>query len=146
MEQLATQTAQTMADIASISLPASTLYIGINVLLSLVLALLVVRARVQTKTTIGDGDNPQMIKALRAHGNNVEYVPLALITIAAVELTTAPVWLVHVLGVALSVGRVAHAVGLYQSTGASPGRFIGTILTWLVLLFGGLMCIYYALS
>ena len=137
------QYVQQAIEMAGLTLPVSTIYIGVNALLTLALAVLVVRARVQTKTDIGDAGNPHMIKAQRAHANNVEYVPMALIVMASAEMAYAPVWLLHALGIGLTVGRIAHAVGLYQSTGASAGRLIGTLLTWLALLVGGLACLYY---
>ncbi|HBA42281.1 MAG TPA: hypothetical protein DCZ07_04830, partial [Alphaproteobacteria bacterium] len=45
-----------------------------------------------------------------------------------------------------TVGRLAHAIGLSGSSGRSLGRFIGTILTWLVMLVAGGLSVYYALT
>ena len=121
------------------------LYAGLNALILLTLAILTVRARVQTKTDIGTGDNVTMLKAVRAHGNAVEYVPLALILIGTLELAGAARPLLHGLGIALTAGRLAHAQGIYSSLGTSPGRLVGTLLTWLVYLVGGGACLYYAM-
>ena len=35
-----------------------------------------------------------------------------------------------------------HAFGLSTSTGTTPGRFIGTILTWLVILVASALLLY----
>ncbi|MEQ1890684.1 MAG: MAPEG family protein, partial [Alphaproteobacteria bacterium] len=74
MEQAAEQMAHMVAQLSNGVIPISTLYIGLNALIMLILALLVVRGRLQTSIEIGDGGNEDMIKATRAHGNNVEYV------------------------------------------------------------------------
>jgi hypothetical protein len=126
-------------------LSVTLLYAGINTLILLVLAALTVRTRVTTKTDIGTGDNEAMTKAARAHGNAAEYVPLAVVVIGALELTGAPAGLLHGLGATLTIGRLLHAQGIYSSLGTSPGRFLGTVLTWLVYLVGGGACLYYAL-
>jgi len=146
MEQAATQMIQTVTQLQNGIIPVSTLYIGLNALIMLVLAILVVKARVQTKTEIGDGGNPDMIKAIRAHANNVEFVPVSLLVIAAVEMAAAPLWFVHVLGASLTLARVVHAIGLHQTTGPSAGRLIGTITNNTVLLAGGIACVYYGLN
>lgn len=142
MQELATS----MEAMGGGPIAVSTLYIGLNVLLSLVLAILVVRARVKTETELGEGDSEEMLRATRVHGNNVEYVPFALLAIIAVELAGAPVWCLHTLGAGLTVGRLAHAIGLSGNSGRSLGRFLGTILTWLVMLVAGGLSVYYALT
>jgi uncharacterized membrane protein YecN with MAPEG domain len=130
----------------SSSMSVTLLYTGLNALILLTLAILTVRARVQTRTDIGTGDNVAMIKAVRAHGNAAEYVPVALILIGTLELAGAARPLLHGLGIALTAARLAHAQGIYASLGNSPGRLIGTLLTWVVYLVGGGACLYYAVA
>lgn len=146
MDGLVTNIENAVAQMSHGIIPISTLYIGLNALIALILAILVVRARMQTQTAIGDGGNAAMIQAIRAHANNVEYVPITLIVIAAVEIAMSPTWFVHTLGVALTAARLSHAVGLYQSTGTTIGRFLGTITTYMVLLAGSIACIYYGIK
>ncbi|MFP5468222.1 MAG: MAPEG family protein [Alphaproteobacteria bacterium] len=98
MEQAATQMAQAMAQMSNGIIPVSTLYIGLNALIMFILSALVVRARMQTGVEVGDGGREELIKAQRAHGNNVEYVPISLLILIAVELAGATVWLLHGLG------------------------------------------------
>jgi uncharacterized membrane protein YecN with MAPEG domain len=125
------------------SVSVTLLYAGLNALIVLTLAILTVRARVQTKTDIGTGDNVAMIKAVRAHANAAEYLPVALLLIAVLELAAAPSALLHGLGATLTASRLMHAQGIYSSLGTSPGRFLGTLLTWLVYLVGSGACLYY---
>ncbi len=146
MEQVATQMVQTVAQLSNGIIPISTLYIGLNALITLILAILVVRARIQTGVEFGDGGKEELIKAQRAHGNNVEYVPITLLVLIAVELAAAPVWFIHALGAGLTIARAAHGIGMHMSTGRSAGRAVGASLTWLVLLVGSLASIYYGLN
>ena len=45
-------------------------------------------------------------------------------------------WVVHLLGIALLIGRLAHAYGFTTTPGLSPGRGLGVALTTLVLVAG----------
>jgi len=54
-------------------------YAGLNALIALVLALLVTRQRGITKTSLGTGGHPALKRAVRAHGNFIENVPLILL-------------------------------------------------------------------
>ena len=119
------------------SLYAFGLYTALNALIMLVLGILVVRARVTTQTEIGDGGKPAMAAPLRAHANNTEYTPMALLLMWA--LTTpigASIWLIHGIGIPLTLGRLIHAIGLSRSTGTSTLRLLGIVLTWLAYIVG----------
>lgn len=120
----------------------TALYAGLNAILMLVLALYVVRQRVRAKVGIGDGGDAGLARAVRAHGNNIEYVPIVLVLLLCLELGLWPVWLIHALGLALTIGRVAHGIGLNQSQGTSPGRALGMTLTWGTLLIAALLNIW----
>src|ERR1700754_4448499 len=86
-------------------------YAAINALLMHVLGMLVVRARVKTRTEIGDGADPALLGPLRAHGNNIEYVPLAILMMMILYALEAGVVAIHTVGVSLTLGRVLHAIG-----------------------------------
>lgn len=114
------------------------LYAGLASLLLIALSYRVVALRRRHQVGIGTGSVNALERAIRAQANFSEYVPLALLLLALLEMTSAPALLIHALGVALILGRVLHAIGLNRSAGISSGRFVGTLLTWLVLLIGGL--------
>ncbi len=104
-------------------------------LITLTLAWLVVRQRRQLKIGLGDADNRALTLRIRAHANLTEYAPIALILLGCVEAGGAPLLLVHGCGAALVAGRVLHPWGLIGGRGGyHPGRFVGTLLTWLSLL------------
>jgi uncharacterized membrane protein YecN with MAPEG domain len=127
-------------------LPVSTLYVGLNGLIGLVLAMLVSRRRMAAKISIGDGGDPELMRVIRAHANFSEYAPLALLFIVVLELGPAPSWLLHALGATFTVGRLAHAQGMIASARPGPARGLGVLATWLVYIVGPLACLYYAWS
>ncbi len=115
---------------------------GVLALLLLFLAIYVVVGRVGFKVGNGDGGNEAMRQRIRAQGNFVEYVPMALILIMLIETASiGPRWLVIAMGATLVVARLWHAQGLLSRPGTSAGRFMGTNLTWIVLLVGAVACI-----
>lgn len=114
------------------------LYTSLLALLLLALSYNVVRLRQQHQVGIGTGAVQALERAVRAHANFCEYVPMALLLLALIEFGgNVPAWALHVLGLLLLAGRVSHAVGLSRSAGASRARVIGTVLTWAVLLVAG---------
>lgn len=110
----------------------TVLYAGLLGLVSIALGALCGAARGKTGVSIGDGGNPQMIVAMRRHGNFVEHVPIALILIALLEMNAVPAIAIHILGGGLVFCRVAHAVGLDADKGATPGRMVGAAGTLLI--------------
>jgi uncharacterized membrane protein YecN with MAPEG domain len=111
----------------------SLLFASLHVLLMLALAVPVVVHRNTHRIGIGDGGDRRLARKIRVHGNFVEYVPMALLVLALLELCVLPAPWLWGLGGALLLGRLLHAFGLSRSGGYSVGRFTGTLLTWLAL-------------
>lgn len=86
-------------------------------------------------------DQGRLQRKVRAFGNFVEYTPLALLFLIALELMQAPSPLIWGLGMTYSVGRMAHAYGVIVTYGPSPGRAIGFGLTLLVYVMGAGACL-----
>ena len=108
----------------------SLLFAGVHALLLLALSAQVSRVRRRVKVGLGDKGDAALARAIRVQGNFIEYVPIALLLLALLELAGAPrAWLLAG-GSALLLGRLLHAWGLSQSSGVSMGRFVGTALTW----------------
>ena len=118
------------------------LYGGVNILLLLALAFLVVGGRRRHKISLGDGGNADFTRAMRAHANAAEYIPAGLVGLLLLALLdpAAPTWLLHAAGLTLTAGRLLHGFGMHAGT-LNLGRQLGTALTWLsyVLLGGGLI-------
>ena len=115
----------------AIQLPITALYAGLFGLIIVAMAIRVVVIRAKTKISYMEGGNDTLARAMRVHGNCVEYVPMALILMGLMELNGAPVWAIHTAGVVLLLARAAHAHALY--TGAFPTRVIGTTGSWFVI-------------
>jgi hypothetical protein len=105
-----------------------------------------VESYTQKSVAIKASDDGLLQRKVRAYGNFAEYVPLALLFILVLELMNCPIWLLWLLGSALTVGRIAHAWGLIKTYGPSLGRAIGFFLTWFVYIIGAGACIYYGLA
>ena len=129
------------------SLPVVTaLYAGILGFLGLVLASRVVQNRYRHQIQIGDHGNEEMQRAMRVFGNFTEYVPMILLLIGFGEMLGAGKWVTHGLGGGLVIARLAHALGLSQSSGRTLGRALGVVLTWLALLISSALLIWLALA
>lgn len=124
---------------------AAAFWVGLHLILLLVLSVLVVRQRRKHGVVLGDADIPELARAVRAFGNATEYVPGGLIAIAVLAMAAAPPMVVHLVGLTLFVGRVAHAIGLSRSGGSSILRSAGAIGTWLAYILGGVALIFYAI-
>jgi uncharacterized protein len=112
----------------------TALYAGLVMLLLLLLALPVSRLRGKLGVGLGDGGNPALARAIRAHANLSEWGAPVLLLMLVAELNRAPTVLLHAAGIVLIVGRLLHAAGLSRRGGASFGRMYGAGLTWLVLI------------
>ncbi len=120
-------------------LPSITLfYASLLGLLLLGLSARVVMLRRRHQVGIGTGSVGALERAVRAQANFGEYVPFAIVLLALLEWASDWAWMIHALGAVLVVGRLLHAQGLSKSGGVSSGRFVGTLLTWVVLLVAAL--------
>ncbi len=93
------------------------------------LTMKVVAARRAAKVSIGDSDDPVLLRASRVHANFAEYAPLTLLLMALAETIGAPWFVVLVLGAMLVAGRLLHAQGLGQESGKFNARVRGMQLT-----------------
>ena len=111
---------------------------GLLGLLAVSLTISVCRLRMQKKIYLGDGGDPEMLAAIRAHGNFMEFVPLCLLLIYVVS-DFYTFWYVAVLSLVLLLSRVLHAGGLL---GFIPlGRTLGASGTTLILAITSAMLI-----
>ena len=61
------------------------------------------------RVSLGDGGNPALQRAIRAHANFSEYVPFALVMLAILELSRFSIYALHALGMLLT--RRLHREG-----------------------------------
>ena len=113
---------------------------AILVIVYFALALNVSLTRRRTRTGIGTGDDPAgpMNKAVRAHGNAAEYVPIFVALFLYFLLSGAGGWIEWV-AIIVTASRVLHALGMLmtQTFNAPPHplRAVGALGTYV----GGLM-------
>jgi uncharacterized membrane protein YecN with MAPEG domain len=124
----------------------TVLYAGLNGLLVLVLAFRVSSYRGKAKILMGTGDDSELERRVCSHGNAIEYIPLVLILMGFIEFYHTSAFLVHGLGITLTLGRLLHAWGLSRSPILNVGRAAGTSLTWLALLVGSVIAILIGLG
>ena len=121
-------------------------YAAALAVLLVVLSLRVITVRRARKVSIGDGGDAELSRRTRVQGNFAEYAPMGLILMGFAEAGGAPAITVHVLGVMLVAGRVAHAVGMSPEPSIFPLRVGGMSLTFLALLLGAGLNVYVAAS
>ena len=109
-------------------------YAALTGLLCAVLSILVIRQRVRSRVSLGDGGDASLGRMARVFGNFAEYAALVLVLLALVEICGGARWLVHVLGAAFIIGRLAHAYGLARKLNVNPARTIGVGLTLLAVI------------
>ena len=99
----------------------------------------VIQLRTKNKISLGSGGIDALDRAIRAHGNFAEYVPLGLVLMGALELNGAPSGLVAVLGTLLILGRYFHAKGIQEQAPDFKNRVRGMKLTFAAL---GLLAVF----
>ena len=120
------------------------LYAGVLVLWFVVLSLRVIQNRRAAKVTLGDGGNTLLQRAIRGQANFAEYVPLALLLLAILELSHFSIYLLHAIGIVLLIARLLHGYALGFRSEFRFGRSGGAALTFIVLVVEAVLCLYQA--
>lgn len=115
-----------------IVLPISLATAAALTLIHLWLAARVSQRRMQAKVMIGDEGDPVLLARQRAHANNAEYAPFAVILVVLVELARGPSWWLWALAAAFVLARLAHGFGMVRPA-PNPLRAGGILATWVVL-------------
>ncbi len=122
------------------------LYAGILALMYVGLSIYVIRFRLKYQVSIGDGGHEPLHKAMRAHGNFAEFVPLPLILMLILEMNSfnpfeeAPLYL-HGLGILLVMGRLVHVFGVLGENPILLARQFGMMATFLTLIIAAALLI-----
>ncbi len=99
-----------------------------------VLSIRVIALRRSKKLSLGFQDDVSLERRVRVQANFSEYVPLALLLLAFVELRGSPAWLLHAMGILLIAGRLSHAYGVSQTNESFIFRVTGMAVTFTVIL------------
>lgn len=123
----------------------TALYAGLLGLMLVILSIRVIGARRAARAALGDGGNEMLKRRIRVHGNFTEYVPLALILLAACESVGTSAWQLHALGGMLVAGRTLHAYGVGQVNEVLAVRVTGMSLTFTMIILASLKALTSAL-
>ena len=111
---------------------------GLLGLLVVVLTVNVGIMRGRKKINLGDGGDPEMIAAIRAHANLIEFAPLCLLLIY-VASDFYGFWTTAALSALFLLARVLHAGGMFKVI--PQGRFLGATGTALVLAYASILIV-----
>jgi uncharacterized membrane protein YecN with MAPEG domain len=117
-------------------------YAGIFALIYVALSVRVIGLRHARRVSLGTGGDPALERAIRIHGNFIEYVPLALLLLGFAEAQRNSMYLLHALCLVLLLGRLAHFFGLTREHTANGWRGLGVVLTFAVLIIAAVLLIY----
>jgi uncharacterized membrane protein YecN with MAPEG domain len=124
----------------------TALYSSLLGLVFLYLSIQVIKVRRKHSISLGDGNIEALQRATRAHANFNEYVPICLVLLLVAELTTQADVFLHICGIVLLYGRLAHGYGLITKSGTSWGRISGVLATFGVLIALSLWNLYAVIS
>ena len=127
---------------SAIPVPVTALYLAVFAIFGGILAFLPGRIRGREGISIGDAGRPDLLLAMRRHGNFVEWVPYFMLMVGALELNGTGAGTLHAMGVTMLVARILHATGLRADTIQSLGRGIGAGGTLLLTLIAAVMLVW----
>jgi len=126
------------------SLFVTPLYAGLLVLWYVALGLRVSSLRRQRRIFLGDGNDAELQRRIRGHGNFAEYVPLALLLMAILEASGFSIYVIHAIGIVLLVSRMLHGCALSFTRHFAFGRISGAGITYVLLAVEAVLCLYQA--
>ncbi len=112
-------------------LPVTTLNATLLGLAYVGLAWRVIHLRRRHRVPIGDGGHDALTRAIRAHGNFAEYVPISLILLLLGELNGLSGWLLAGFSALVVTGRIYHARAFLSDGAHLRQRVLGMQLTFL---------------
>ena len=121
----------------ALTVPISSLYIGLHGLFAVFLANFVLYIRLRSDKV----PDWQPDAVLRVQANFVENVPLALLLLFLIDVQGAPPEFIHLFGAALFLSRIMHAYGLGRIEGANYPRLIGAQGTFLIISILSFICV-----
>jgi uncharacterized protein len=124
------------------TMPVTPLYAAVLGLIFAFLSVRTMRLRREFQVALGDGKQPDLLRAARVHANFAEYVPISLLLIYFLEIYTSSYWWIHALCIALLVGRIIHAYGVSQPEENYNFRRIGMALTGIVIVVASMRLLF----
>ena len=120
------------------SLAISTLYAAILGLLFVPATAYVGFYRFQNNIVLLDGGDQELARRIRAQGNFIETVPLAVILIILMEFNGASATWLHTLGLVLVLSRITHYLTIATNPANRAPRALGMLGTLGVYIAAGI--------
>lgn len=115
-------------------LPITGLSAAALSLLLIALSIDAISRRKRLGVPFGDGGDPGLMAAIRAHSNLIEYMPIGLTELGLLEAGGAERIALAVVAALFVAARVAHAYGLHGANGRlTTARSVGIVGTLLLL-------------
>lgn len=110
----------------------SLLFAAILTFIYLAQSFYVVLQRFRANTSLGSNSDAYhpLSRAIRVHGNFIEYTPIFLILFFLAENNELSATYLKILGWSFVIGRLAHWFGLMQKNSVNPFRQVGMVLTF----------------
>jgi hypothetical protein len=102
---------------------------GLIIIMQMALLFGVVRARRRARQSIGDGGNPQLLLAIRRHGNFAENAGVFIACFTLLEIMGGAGTGLVLMCAGFVLGRISHVVGLSMKETVNPFRIGGIALT-----------------
>ena len=120
----------------------SFIYVALSCLILSKLSINVIKLRRQGKISFGDDGDRTLMRRIRAQGNFIEYTPIFLLSLIAIEwlaIENIPYYFlyINIVGSLFIIGRILHALSLYEKK--IMHRKTGMIITFVTLRFNGLI-------
>ena len=120
----------------------SFIYVALSCLILSKLSMNVIKLRRQGKISFGDDGDRVLMRRIRAQGNFIEYTPIFLLSLIAIEwlaIKNIPYYFlyINIVGSLFIIGRILHALSLYEKK--IMHRKTGMIITFVTLRFNGLI-------
>lgn len=90
------------------------IYCSLIALMFVGLSINVIKGRRIFGVGLGDANNIEMVRRIRAQSNLAEYSPIFLILLGFAEYANLPNFLVHLFGITFVLGRWMHAYSLLK--------------------------------
>ncbi|MDX1800567.1 MAG: MAPEG family protein [Marinobacter sp.] len=128
-------------------IPVTAIFASVLAVLMVFLAYRISMFRLKFKQSLGTTENPDFQAAVRAHGNLVEYAPMALVLMAIGEMNGVGSLVVYWVGMVFTLGRFLHAWGMIRGQGGPHrARLFGTLCTWLSMLAMAVLVVWNVLQ
>lgn len=112
-------------------------YAALLALYYIYLSFNVIKIRKAEGISLGNGNNPALERATRAHSNFIEYVPISLILLFLLEYQGLASHYMHALGGLLFISRAVHSSAIINNN--LRARVLSMMITFAIVIISALL-------